>query len=86
MRPSNSASVPLAALMAERARERVEKARLAHPDSPVGAWVTVSAGVGQVNPERDTPETFIDRVDAALYQAKENGRNRVELTDGPQDG
>jgi diguanylate cyclase (GGDEF)-like protein len=70
--------------VADKIRQAVENTSLLYANSKLK--VTVSAGVGQVNPERDTPETFIDRVDAALYQAKENGRNRVELTDGPQDG
>jgi PleD family two-component response regulator len=36
-------------------------------------------GVGQIDPLHDTPESYFDRVDAALYKAKQSGRNRVEL-------
>ena len=38
--------------------------------------VTASFGVTQFFPE-DTPESFIERADQALYQAKAAGRNRV---------
>jgi diguanylate cyclase (GGDEF)-like protein len=55
----------------------VENASFMHVDEKIK--VTVSAGVGEVVAESDTPETFVDRVDAALYQAKKNGRNRVEM-------
>lgn len=40
--------------------------------------LSVSIGVGQVIAGED-PGTFFRRVDAALYRAKANGRNRVEL-------
>ena len=40
--------------------------------------LTVSLGVATYNPGRhDSQEAFIDEADAALYQAKGNGRNRV---------
>lgn len=38
--------------------------------------VTGSFGISQFHPE-DTPESFIERADKALYQAKAAGRNRV---------
>jgi diguanylate cyclase (GGDEF)-like protein len=69
--------------VADKIRQAVENTSLLYANTKVK--VTVSAGVGQVSPQRDTPETFIDRVDAALYRAKENGRNRIELTEEPQD-
>jgi len=40
--------------------------------------VTVSFGVTQYQ-EKDTEETFMKRVDDALYKAKEKGRDRVEV-------
>ena len=38
--------------------------------------VTGSFGISQFHPE-DTPESFIERADKALYRAKAAGRNRV---------
>ena len=39
---------------------------------------TVSVGVTQVRPN-DTTDTLCTRVDAALYQAKQTGKNRVTV-------
>ncbi|VVB80144.1 Diguanylate cyclase, GGDEF domain [uncultured archaeon] len=42
--------------------------------------VTVSLGVGEIKQEENV-ESFIKRVDSALYKAKESGRNRVMLAE-----
>jgi diguanylate cyclase (GGDEF)-like protein len=44
--------------------------------------VTVSIGVAEANAAQADMEDVIRRADAALYQAKEAGRNRVIIADG----
>lgn len=63
---------------AERMRSRVESAVFRYSDQ--GITVTVSLGVGEVYQPEDSAENFFERVDAALYKAKDAGRNRVEST------
>jgi diguanylate cyclase (GGDEF)-like protein len=58
--------------------DRVSALRIAHPASPFG-HVTASIGVATVVPPRDRSgaEEFVRTADAALYEAKRQGRNRV---------
>jgi diguanylate cyclase (GGDEF)-like protein len=42
---------------------------------PHGLRFTVSLGVAELDNEKDTPETLLDKADQALYQAKKEGRN-----------
>jgi diguanylate cyclase (GGDEF)-like protein len=44
--------------------------------------VTVSIGVAEANAAQADMEDVIRRADAALYQAKEAGRNRVIIAGG----
>ena len=39
--------------------------------------VTVSIGVAEINTTQESIESALARADAALYEAKERGRNRV---------
>ncbi len=65
--------------VAERLRARVEALDL---DGPLaGRRVTVSLGVARRLPG-ETLDSWIGRADAALYRAKETGRNRVVSADG----
>lgn len=59
--------------------ERFRRAVEAHDFAGVGR-ITVSIGYCQLLPH-DTPPAIIDRADAALYWAKQNGRNRVACYD-----
>jgi diguanylate cyclase (GGDEF)-like protein len=43
--------------------------------------ITVSIGVAGANEKPD--ETLVEQADAALYLAKQNGRNRVEVAPPP---
>lgn len=59
--------------LAEKLRSQVEK----NPFTVAGQ-VTISLGVSAYLDDL-TPESIVSRADTALYQAKENGRNRVEF-------
>ena len=59
----------------ERFREAVERHVF-----PNAGRVTISIGICHLQPH-DTPTATIDRADAALYWAKQNGRNRVACHD-----
>jgi diguanylate cyclase (GGDEF)-like protein len=65
--------------IAERIRQLLYERQIAHEDSAVAAWVTVSIGVATTCDE--TPEALKARADKALYMAKEQGRNRACCAD-----
>ena len=46
-------------------------------------FVTVSIGIAMADGHGDTPETLLRNADAAMYSAKENGRDRAEVFDIP---
>ena len=61
---------------AERIRAAVQAAAIAHPASPLGPCVTVSVGFAADTPRLgEDPEQLLRAADAALYQAKAQGRN-----------
>ncbi len=69
----------------DRSERRRNERRYAKPGRrPVGGArtrtaVTVSLGVAESGARLRTPELVIEAADQALYRAKDNGRNRVEL-------
>ena len=68
--------------IAERGRNLIADEAIAHVRSPHNQRVTASFGVGTVVPtERMDPTAFINLIDAQLYQAKDNGRNRIAAVD-----
>ena len=69
-----------ALLAAERLRVAVEALRISLPGNETLSF-TVSIGLAM--PKQDEPiDSLMARADAALYTAKDNGRNRVECADG----
>ena len=70
-------------MVAERLRKAVEKTKIdiSKVNSDVtekNIGVTISLGVAEYSPD-DDENTLLQKADKALYKAKENGRNRVEI-------
>jgi len=64
-----------ALIMAERLRKNIEKLKLTHRGTPVA--ITCSFGIADLSICGETP--LLQAADAALYAAKQNGRNRTEI-------
>jgi eukaryotic-like serine/threonine-protein kinase len=67
-----------AVALAERLRLSVQDAVVLTPDGPL--HVTISVGVSMCLASDTSPEQVLARADAALYAAKQDGRNRVAVT------
>ena len=71
-------TLPEAVMAMERLRHAVEQLAIPHVGNRASNVMTISVGVSSWSYEDlDTPTTVIDRADAALYQSKAAGRNRV---------
>jgi diguanylate cyclase (GGDEF)-like protein len=70
-----------AALVAENIRQAVSSQQIPHSASCIAGHVTISVGVMTMMPlQQDALTELIEEADKALYQAKQNGRNRVITT------
>ena len=72
-----------AAEVAEKLRKRIEESPMKNEgikDMPAELQITSSFGATVFDKDVDqNPESVCERADKALYQAKSNGRNRVEI-------
>jgi two-component system cell cycle response regulator len=67
----------IAAQVAERLREAVAAAPFRISATGVAAPVTTSVGIATLEADGEGADALLRRADKALYQAKNNGRNRV---------
>jgi diguanylate cyclase (GGDEF)-like protein/PAS domain S-box-containing protein len=64
--------------IAERCRNLIFKEQIPHAGSNISQILTISLGVASIVPTNNTEsKAFVEFVDSLLYQAKDNGRNRI---------
>ena len=66
-----------ALLPLEKIRKQIESQEFLYNEIPIK--VTVSMGITDTSENIETLEKFIEQADKAMYQAKNNGRNRIEI-------
>jgi diguanylate cyclase (GGDEF)-like protein len=66
------------AAVADRIRSQIEATVVQTANGPIRA--TVSAGIAVRSAEPETLQSLLNRADAALYEAKASGRNRVQIS------
>lgn len=67
-------SQPNAVRLAARTRQAVRDLQITHGPHTVG--ITISVGVAQLG-RHESVHAWLERADQALYQAKQQGRDRV---------
>jgi two-component system, cell cycle response regulator len=68
-------TLPIAVMVAERLRNAVADKPVALPERGSEISVTISIGIAIVEDRGDSATASLSRADAALYEAKANGRN-----------
>jgi two-component system, sensor histidine kinase ChiS len=67
--------------LAQNIQIAIRELKITHQRSQVSKYVTVSMGISAIVPLQElSPEKFIDAADRALYEAKQQGRNRTVIS------
>ncbi|MET0072003.1 MAG: diguanylate cyclase [Candidatus Thiodiazotropha sp.] len=64
--------------VARRIQREIAAQAIAHPDSPIGEFISLSFGLAADVGEYPSQDYLIKRADDALYRSKQSGRNRIE--------
>lgn len=64
--------------VAERIRKQVESKVVVYDNNELK--VTISIGISSYNFDLESAKSLVDRADKALYESKQNGRNRITLS------
>ena len=71
-----------ATAVAQRCLDSLQSARIPHRAAPASEWLTLSIGVASSVPAQGvSPDTLVQRADAALYAAKKLGRGQYASAD-----
>ena len=75
-----------ASQVAEDFQAAIREMKIEHANSKVSEIVTISIGVSCVKPsDPEEMKQILEFADRALYKAKQNGRNRIEVCKNSQD-
>ncbi|UTC96499.1 sensor domain-containing diguanylate cyclase [Treponema denticola] len=74
----NNTAASAAMAVAERIRKSVEEKSIMYDGKKIN--VTISIGVSSYNFDLESAKSIVERADKALYESKQNGRNRVTLS------
>ncbi len=66
--------------VAENARIEIAQLQIPHEQSAVASYITISIGIATIIPNKLLDHSsLVQHADKALYMAKKNGRNRIEV-------
>lgn len=68
-------------VLAQRIRRGIEQLDISYNDQNIPVTTSCGAASTETDPEEITRQVLISRADEALYTAKKNGRNRVEISE-----
>jgi diguanylate cyclase (GGDEF)-like protein len=67
--------------VAERLQRQIHDENIPHGESDVSDRITLSQGIVALKPDGEmAPDQLVDAADAALYRAKQEGRNRIFIS------